>query len=168
MCVLLCLDLQNHRCQPPPHSAVYPSLTQPHNHLFLGPKGSKTNMLQNNLANTGPANEDSLHQALATQGVLVGQHEKVLQDVVETLRGLLVVQCLTSWQLPQSPSAYTPAPPVSAPSACELIMHTPECYSRDLAAYGRFLIQLPLQAWRNPFNLVEHIYSMSFRALVMP
>lgn len=37
-------------------------------------------------------------------------------------------------------------------------MPTPECYSRDLAVYGRFLIQLPLQARRNPFNLVEHIY----------
>lgn len=48
----------------------------------------------------GPADADSLHQALATQGVLVGQHEEVLQDVVETLQGLLVVQCLTSWQLP--------------------------------------------------------------------
>ncbi|XP_037609788.1 uncharacterized protein LOC119478845 [Sebastes umbrosus] len=53
--------------------------------LHLGPNQQPS---QNNLAAMDPADTDSLRQALASQGALVGQHDKVLHELVENLRAL--------------------------------------------------------------------------------
>ncbi|KAI9547247.1 hypothetical protein NQZ68_018466 [Dissostichus eleginoides] len=87
---------------------------------------------------------DKLSQALASQGVLVGHHDVVLREVVETLRNLSAnvqrigtqVELLTTQYSPPQPAAQPAAPP-PAPAAPlyqlrEAVIPTPERYAGDL------------------------------------
>lgn len=105
-----------------------------------------------------PADPDSVHQALNTQGVLVGRHEQMLQGLVETLQNLSTtvnqighqVNLFTT-QLPAAASSSTTAAvsnspstsaaPLSSPPGREAFVPPPEQYSGDLGLCGSFLLQ---------------------------
>lgn len=107
-----------------------------------------------------PRDLDSIKNALAAQGALVGQHDKVLRDLTQKLTVLTadVTQLVNqmshlSTQLAASaPSQDSAQPHVSAASETQLLqttnrephIPTPECYSGDLGACGRFLLQCSL------------------------
>ncbi|XP_074492800.1 uncharacterized protein LOC141768407 [Sebastes fasciatus] len=135
--------------------------------LHLGPNQQPS---QNNLATMDPADTDSLRQALASQGALVGQHDKVLHELVENLRALSSNVIRLGSQMDQvnahltasyasSATAASPAdpppalptpPPGHATLAREPFIPTPERYSGDLGAYGRFLLQCSLVFQQQP------------------
>ncbi|KAI9517191.1 hypothetical protein NQZ68_008448 [Dissostichus eleginoides] len=112
---------------------------------------------RNDLASMDPADTghqsktaDELSQALASQGALVGHHNVVLREVVETLRNLSAnvqrigtqVELLTTQYSPPQPAAQPAAPP-PAPAAPlyqlrEAVIPTPERYAGDLDP-SRFL-----------------------------
>ncbi|XP_037626231.1 uncharacterized protein LOC119488550 [Sebastes umbrosus] len=117
-----------------------------------------------------PADTDSLRQALASQGSLVGQHDKILRELVENLRALSsnVIQLgsqmdqvnahLTASSAtaasPADPPPALPTPPpghaTPAPLAREPFIPTPERYSGDLGACGRFLLQCSVVFQQQP------------------
>lgn len=102
-----------------------------------------------------PTDTDSIRQALVSQRALVGQHEKILCEEVETLQRLGRQMERISSDIttspgsantsppghPSQPLATHRPPPVSTHSSREPFMPTPECYSRDLRSCGHFLIQ---------------------------
>ena len=105
-----------------------------------------------------PADADKIRQALFTQGACVGQHEKVVQEVMDVLRNLSsnVAQIgghmdqlsthLTSLTAPAPASA--PAPPLPAPSVShptqprEPFIPMPARYSGVLGCKGFFSVVL--------------------------
>lgn len=106
-----------------------------------------------------PKDLESLKQALAAQGALVGQHDKVLRDMSQRLTELSAnmlqlgnQMARLSTQLSAPASQATAPPPAPAPSGNQLLqttfrephMPTPERYSGDLGACGRFLLQCSL------------------------
>ncbi|KAJ0039438.1 hypothetical protein NL108_014181 [Boleophthalmus pectinirostris] len=109
-----------------------------------------------------PSDQDQnpVLQALATQGVRVGQHERILNQVTERLCELSVNVTQLSTQLNQlaaqlspvlpSPPVGQPQPPAPSPvqppvsSAREPHIPTPERYSGDLGSCGQFLLQCSL------------------------
>lgn len=116
-------------------------------------------------ADSDAHSQDALRQALASQGALVGQHDTVLRDVVNTLQGLSasvsrlssqvdLVSSLLSASAP-TPPAVSPANPPAAPSvpappSREPFIPTPARYDGDLGACGRFLLQCNLVFQQQP------------------
>ncbi|XP_027134474.1 protein enabled homolog [Larimichthys crocea] len=93
-------------------------------------------------------------QALASQGTLIGQHDRVLHEVVETLRGLTATvsriqnqfSAAQSPSVPASPSPFIPGPPPAMPSYMprEPYVPAPERYDGDLGTCQSFLLQCSL------------------------
>ncbi|KAI9536829.1 hypothetical protein NQZ68_031138 [Dissostichus eleginoides] len=116
-------------------------------------QGEGSSSSENDLASMDPADTghqsktaDELSQALASQGALVGHHDVVLREVVETLRNLSAnvqrigtqVELLTTQYSPPQPAAQPAAPP-PAPAAPlyqlrEAVIPTPERYAGDLGS----------------------------------
>ncbi|KAI9545908.1 hypothetical protein NQZ68_032621, partial [Dissostichus eleginoides] len=113
-------------------------------HVLATPAGLYSPHL-NDLASMDPADTghqtktaDELSQALANQGALVGHHDMVLREVVETLRNLSAnvqrigtqVELLTSHPLH---SRQPPPAPAAPPHQLrEAVIPTPERYAGDL------------------------------------
>ena len=105
---------------------------------------------------------DELCQALASQGALVGHHDTVLREALETLRNLSVnvqrigtqVELLTSQAFPPQHAAQPTAPP-PPPAALlhqlrEAVIPTPERYAGDLGNCRAFLFQCTLVFEQQP------------------
>ncbi|KAK7886523.1 hypothetical protein WMY93_026144 [Mugilogobius chulae] len=117
---------------------------------------------------TDPA--DPIRQALASQGILVGQHDQTLRDVVEKIRDMSANMAQLSNQMSQLTAHFSaaassaaaplaPGPenqpeqaptPLLAPSAREPHIPTPERYAGELGACGRFLLQCSLVFEQQP------------------
>jgi len=99
-----------------------------------------------------PVDPESMHQALAVQGSLLGQHAQDLKDIMEALGALSSSVVSLSQRLEQRAA---PPPPVavllSTPSLFEPHLPTLEHYGGDVGACGRFLLQcalvFDLQPW---------------------
>ncbi|KAF0023075.1 hypothetical protein F2P81_023705 [Scophthalmus maximus] len=89
-----------------------------------------------------PADSDTLRQALASQGLLVGQHERVLLEVIDNLKGLGASVAQLDIQLKQVSTSLIllavnptppgpPAQPALAPLLREPHIPTPEHYGDD-------------------------------------
>ncbi|KAK7878585.1 hypothetical protein WMY93_030421 [Mugilogobius chulae] len=104
-----------------------------------------------------PTDQDQLKQALASQGVLVGQHDRALREVTERLLELsanvaqlgnqlsqLSVQLTAPQPQPQPQASAPPAQPPLNFSPREPHIPSPERYSGDLGSCGRFLLQCAL------------------------
>lgn len=108
-----------------------------------------------------PKDLESFKQALAAQGALVGQHDKVLREMSQRLTELSTNMLQLGNQMTRiSTQLSAPAPQASAPSHSpapapsgnqlhqttnrEPHMPTPERYSGDLGACSRFLLQCSL------------------------
>lgn len=85
----------------------------------------------------------ALHQALATQGALVGHHEQALQEIIETLRGLSTHVSQRSTQLTWVSSQFSASTPPTASTASSSASPTPyipipQHHSGDLERVGPF------------------------------
>lgn len=111
-----------------------------------------------------PAETDSLRNALSSQGVLLGQHESTLQQVMEHLQQLTTSVTQLGNQLvavrdrlPPSEPAASSSPPqpadppaVSPPTSREPFIPIPPRYSGDLGTCSQFLLQCSLVFTQQP------------------
>lgn len=100
-----------------------------------------------------PKDLDSIKHALAAQGALVGQHDKILRDITQKLTELSanVAQLADQMgRLSTQRAASVPQPPPASENQLlqttnrEPHIPTPERYSGDLGACARFLLQCSL------------------------
>lgn len=119
---------------------------------------------------------DELRHALASQGVLVGQHDQFLREVVETLRNLSAsihrigtqVEQLSSQPTPPQPATQAdpptatppPAPPVYQPR--EPNIPPPERYAGDLGTCRAFLTQCSLIFDQQPYTYCTDAAKIAF------
>ena len=105
-----------------------------------------------------PSDLEPIRQALASQGVRIGNHDKILREISEKLRQLSTSVTELSTQMSQisnqlsaatappsqsgTPQGFSP-PPASA-AAREPHIPTPERYSGNLGTCGQFLLQCSL------------------------
>lgn len=87
-----------------------------------------------------PADPGTLHQALTTQGALVGHHEQALQEIIETLQGLSTHVSQRSTQLTRLSSQFSASTSPAASSSASPIPYIPipQHYSGDLERVGPF------------------------------
>lgn len=105
-----------------------------------------------------PSDIDPIRQALAAQGVRVGNHDKILREVTEKLRQLSTSVTELSTQMtqisnqlaaatappPPAPAPVAPPAPPATPAAREPHIPTPERYSGNLGTCSQFLLQCSL------------------------
>lgn len=121
-----------------------------------------------------PQDQDSsLRQALASQGALVGQHDKILREVTAKLLELSTnvaklsqdVSQLSTHLTAPSPTptvqAAASTPPTAMP-AREPFIPTPERFSGDLGSCGRFLLQCALVFEQQPHTYASDKSRISF------
>lgn len=98
-----------------------------------------------------PADQDALQQALTTQGILLGRHDRLLADVMSSLQDLnssvaSIASQLSTRTPPVAVSNPAPTPAETHPSSAvkEPFVPPPEHYSGDVGSCGRFLLQCSL------------------------
>nr|CBN81752.1 Pol polyprotein [Dicentrarchus labrax] len=126
-----------------------------------------------------PADPDSVRSALAYQGQRVGQHEKVLDEIVAAIQDLRCSVAALGSKLDQvstPPTAPTTATEAATPSASPAMPHaasppppprephvpTPERYAGDLGACGRFLLQCSLVFQQQPLTYSSDSAQVAF------
>lgn len=108
-----------------------------------------------------PAEEETLHHAISMQGNLVGQHDKTLKDLDESINSIGTIVTQLHARLNQAPKSKPHGPSdtaaagpsvegqPSSPASPVLPTHdahipTPERYSGELGSCGCFLLQCSL------------------------
>uniref|UniRef100_A0A8P4GPN0 Gypsy retrotransposon integrase-like protein 1 n=1 Tax=Dicentrarchus labrax TaxID=13489 RepID=A0A8P4GPN0_DICLA len=126
-----------------------------------------------------PVDPDSVRSALAYQGQRVGQHEKVLDEIVAAIQDLRCSVAALGSKLDQvstPPTAPTTATEAATPSASPAMPHaasppppprephvpTPERYAGDLGACGRFLLQCSLVFQQQPLTYSSNSARVAF------
>ena len=125
-----------------------------------------------------PAETDRLRQALSIQGAHVGNHEKAINEIMETLRDLStgvsqlggrleeVVTTVSRMASPATPPAPPPAPvdhSVPPPTLSrKTFIPTPARYSGELGTCGQFLHQCTLVFEQQPLTYATDKSKIAF------
>ncbi len=101
------------------------------------------------------ADTETLQQALALQGVVIGQHDQALKQIRDRLKDLSANLSSLCEQLTSQASLAAPCPaPSSPPSYHEPFVPAPEHYDDDLGSCRAFLVQCSLVFEQQP-----HMYA---------
>ena len=87
-----------------------------------------------------PADTEAFRQMISRQGILLGQHDQILQEITSNLRELTIS---VRSQHPVSPEPSSSVPGPSA-SSWEPFIPSPERYEGDLGSCLSFLLQCSL------------------------